>query len=265
MNKTRGSWLFLMFGAALMLVACARGGDAQATAEEQVTNDLVEEVAESSTPAPSATLTSAPTETPTLTSEPASTAEPSASVEPPATAEPPPLTPPGVQTMNAILAPPGFELGELESYTVESSGLTFDYPAGWVVTEDEATGLRIESEAGIGDRIADANGASVSILSVAADELAGETLVEKLASFIIAHGMPATTQLGQPQGAIINEQELIFSAFVDTSVGLEGVYALYSAGDEMAVIFAVAGGQSRVSYRPAVETIVDSIILPQTE
>jgi hypothetical protein len=43
------------------------------------------------------------------------------------------------------------------------------------------------------------------------------------------------------------------------------VYAIYAAGDEMALIFAVAGGQSRVSYRPAVEAIVDSIILPQTE
>lgn len=263
MNNRSVRLVILILGLALLLVACAGRNDATATPDGEA--ELAKEPLATATPNPTATPTAEPTETPTATAEPTATIEPTAPAEPAAAEEPISLTPPAVQTMEAILRPPEFVLGELESYAAEFSGLTFDYPAGWVVTEDETTGVRIESKAGIGDQMPDADGASMAIIPMAADNLEGETLIEKLATFIVSNGMPPTSRLGQPSSATLNGQELLFSAFVDTTDSVEGIYALYSVGDQLAVVFAVAGGESRVSYRPAVETIVNSIILTQTE
>ena len=245
MKYTIGKPLLLSIALALLLVACADSGASREVDEPTAT---VEPAVE-----PSATPT------PTVMPEANATPKPTIVFEPTAGALP------AVQTMEAILAPPEFVLGELSSYRAESIDLTFDYPAGWVITEDPVAGIRIESKEGIGDRIATADGALVVIIPLAAGDLRGETSVEKLASFIISNGASPTAALGEPLTATINGQDLAFSSFVDPDAGQEGVFAAYLAGDELAVIFAVAGGENRTSYRPAVETIVNSIILPQGE
>jgi hypothetical protein len=64
---------------------------------------------------------------------------------------------------------------------------------------------------------------------------------------------------------MLNDQELTFSAFVDESADFEGIYAAFLAGDDLAVLFAIAGGPNHTAYRPAVEAIVNSLILSQAD
>jgi hypothetical protein len=239
MNNKVGRPLLLSIALILLLAACTD------SATPQVVNEPAGEVV--ATPMPTVTLEATVTAKPTIVFEPTTGVLPA------------------VQTMEAILAPSEFVLGELSTYQVEPSGLSFDYPAGWIVTEDPGAGIRIESKEGIGDHIATANGALVVIIPLAAGDLPGETPVEKLASFIISNGTSPTAALGEPLTATINGQELAFTSFVDQDAGQEGVIAAFLAGDKLAVILAVAGGESRVSYRPGVETIVNSFVLAQGE
>ena len=263
MDKLPSKPMLMTFVLILLLAARADNGGPQAVDEPAVTNEPVPEP----TATPEPTGTPQPTDTPEPTASPGSTAtsEPAAAGGPPASFGATATALPAVATMEAILKPPEFVLGELATYTVESTGLTFEYPSGWVVAEDPDEGILVESKAGYSDRLATGDGAAIAILTMAAGDLPGQDSLEKLAAFIISKGMPESVQLGDPVTTTVNDQELTFSAFVDQSVGLEGVYAAFLAGEEVIVVFAVAGGESRTSYRPAVETVVNSIVLPQTE
>ena len=105
----------------------------------------------------------------------------------------------------------------------------------------------------------------IIIVPMAAGDLAGQDSRAKLASYLVDNSPPQSAKLGDPTTVMINEQELTFSAFVDQNSGLEGTFAAHLAGDELAVIIAIAGGEGRTSYQPAVEAIVNSLILPRAE
>lgn len=128
-------WLFIV--AIFLLAAC----------NDSNTSQVVEEQGATGEPAAEATSTSQPTATPQPADTPGSTV---ASVE--------------IDAGEELSASPEFVLGETETYQVESTGLTFDYPAGWVVTEDLPDSILIESEAGCGDRFTTDAGAVIVIL-----------------------------------------------------------------------------------------------------
>jgi hypothetical protein len=222
----------------LLLTSCADSNKPQAVDGSEATSEPAGEATSISQP----TATSAPTATPISIAAAAA-----------------------METGEELPVSPEIFLGELETYQVESTGLTFNYPAGWIVTEDLPDSILIESEAGYGERFTTDAGAVIVILPMAADDMSGQGSIGKLAAFITANGMPSTAKLGDPITTMLNDQELTFAVFVDPDAGLEGVYAAYLAGDKLAVIVAITGGEDRASYRPAVEEIVDSLILPQSE
>ncbi|MGD8857513.1 MAG: hypothetical protein PVG33_14365 [Chloroflexota bacterium] len=195
-----------------------------------------------------AEVTDEPAVEPTSTPQPTATSQPTATIEPTASA-------------SEAVATPEFELA---THQVGSTGLSFDYPSDWIITENASGSIRIESEAGYAERIDTDAGAVVVIIPMAADDLTGQDSLEKLATYIINHEPSPSTQLGDPTTMMLNDQELTFSAFVNEEAGIEGIYAAILTGDELAVVFAVAGGDSRTSFGPAVEAIVNSLILPQT-
>jgi hypothetical protein len=245
MNYRIGKPLLLSIVLALLLVACANSATPEAVDEPEATIE----------PAGEATATAAPTNIPAPTATPVSTAASETALDAVARAA----------TIEALVVPPDFVLNELASYQAESFGLSFDYPAGWSVIEDPDAGIQIESKAGIGERLMTDFGVSVVIIPLAADALPGETPVQKLASYIVGSRTSPTTALGEPLEATVNGQDLAFSSFVDKDNGLEGVYAVFLVGDEVVVVSALAGGENRVSYRPGVETIVNSLVLAQGE
>lgn len=250
MDSTIARSLLLSMVLVLLLVACADSPAPQS--DNGLDTESETAVVPTASPAPTETTEPTVTPTPTATPEPTMLPEPTANALP------------SVETKQANPAPQ-FVLGELTAYQVESTGLTFDYPEGWVVTEDSDGGIRIESEEGYGNLFSTDDGVVIVILPMAAADLPGQDSLEKLASFILNNGMPQTAVLGDPSTLMINDQELTFSAFVDQTAGLEGVYAAFLAGDELAVIIAIAGGENRTTYRAGVEAIVNSIILPSAE
>jgi hypothetical protein len=200
---------------------------------------------------PDATATPSPSTAPPATTPAEATATTAPTLAPPTEAPPTEAPPP--------------EDSDLTTYVSESSGITVQYPSDWAV--EDFVFLIIASEEGLLDETTSPDeGGVVVIISNAAEDMPQGTPEEILEASLadldmgdvaIVDGPTSTEIQGQP--AAVAE----IAGTADDGTPLEGIVAIVTNEDRVALAMAVTPTETGPDYLPTLEAIVNSIEVGQ--
>jgi hypothetical protein len=252
--QVRRRHLFLLMTILLLLLAACGGSDDQNRSEEQlaVAETPAEPTAEPTT-VPEATNTPEPTVEPTFTVDPTSPAEPTATDEPTTESS----QDDGQQSSSSTGEGPG----ELVAYMGETTPISLEYPSNWSLSDDPSFGLLLESSEGFIDQLPNGDGAILFVIPQDPEELEGENVTAKLLTAILRFGLPASSEIADPDSYNLGKQEFAVSAYTDDENDVEGFFAIIINGEQAAVVFSAASGEDQTGISEILESILNSVTL----